>query len=366
MKKIFQIILLLLLSTAVQAQPAPQTYVLEKGFNNPWFFSQFPTGYPTEAVIQKMISLDIDVLRYQGGTSSFYGDINKPGYGNPGEIRPNFAAAHVKLAARIGAKTAYVANLHRVLAYKEDENYWIQNIVEHVKVLNPAYVELGNECPIYPEITGVTNGSFNIFNRKKNTAAVKAGVQRYVTLCGKVMAAIRAAGYDPEFGMVMDQPFHERGLIWNDAIRSSGLDYDAEIFHIYLTTRDVLTTQNMINKSLTGSQKKIWITEWGWVHGMDSQKGLSDIGKDYYNAFPLNFVTACSYDKRIVMILRHQLYGTSPYCVIRPDMVQMWVWPLLFMFLCRRRRSEGNSPGEEPVDNGPPPQPPIIPQKELN
>ncbi len=261
MKKIF-FLLFIVVSLLTKAQV--------KGYNNPWFFGNFSATnyYPSVSVLNQIKALNPKVLRFPGGNIANGYDVTKPGYGYPKETGDNYIYNQVRLSKDIGAQTAFVANLYTALVDPDNEAYWIQNIVTAVKILNPKYVELGNEIPIYSEITGVNSGNPNLFltSKAKFISTVTASAGRYVTLCQKVINAVRAAGIYPLFGVTMDQPFHDRGKTWNSTIRNWG-GYDGEIFHIYLTTRTVTTTKTSITNIIAGSNKPVWITEWGWVHG---------------------------------------------------------------------------------------------------
>lgn len=287
------------------------------GYNNPWFFNQFPGGYPDSTTISRLAATNPDVIRFPMGTGSFVYATDRSAYGAAtSDKNPNYAYAHVKLATAIGAQTAYVANLYQALIKPDSEAYWIEDIVKAVKILNPAYVELGNEFPIYPELNGgYRNGEPNIFQKKTYVANVTAAAGRYLKLCQKVMAAIRAAGYNPQFGVVMDQPLHTRGRTWNAAIRAWA-EYDAEIFHYYSRPASKDQAKAELAKICAGACRPVWITEAGWLMGDSCQKNQGEIGTPAWTAFRPNVLQA-SKELGIQMVLWHQLYGSNCYSVVK-------------------------------------------------
>lgn len=290
------------------------------GFNNPWFFNNFNDGYPPAEVVDKIKALKPQVLRFPGGSISHLADINGPGYGYPmyeGDTRTNYTPAHVRLALSVGAETSYVANLYQALTYGSDD-YWVDNIVNTVKVLNPEYIELSNELYLYEHITGVKTGDPRWFeSRTKFIASVNTAAAKYANLCQRVIQAVRAAGYSPKFGVVMDNAAHTRGRTWNATIRNWG-GYDFEVFHYYSTRRTADDIYKDLQRNFAGGTKPIAITEYWWDFGYDSTKNLADVGKPYVEAFEANFAAACARDPRVFMRLRHQLYGDNPYSVIKP------------------------------------------------
>lgn len=289
------------------------------GYNAPWLYNNFKDGYPPADLVDKILALKPDVLRFPGGSISFLFDINKPAYGYAmyeGDTRTNYAPAHVRLALSVGALTSYVANLYQAITYGNDD-YWVENIVNTVKVLNPKYIELSNELYLYEHITGVKTGDPRWWeNKAKFTASVTAAATRYADLSLRVIQAVRAAGYTPEFGVVMDNAAHTRGRVWNATIRAKG-GYDFEVFHYYSTRRTADDIYKDLQRNFTGGTKPIAITEYWWDFGFDSLKNPQDVGKSYVEAFEANMATACARDARVFMRLRHQLYGSNPYSKIK-------------------------------------------------
>lgn len=288
------------------------------GYNNPWFFNNFKSGYPPDSLVDKICQLKPDVLRFPGGTLSFLFDINRPGYGQPGSTAPNYAQAHAQLAAEVGCMTTYVANLYPAMLEPDKADYCIANIVLTVAVLKPRYIELSNELYLYEHLTGVKTGDPRWWESKsKFTASVAACATRYAELCQRVIQAVRAAGYSPEFGVIMDNAAHTRGRVWNATIRNWG-GYDFEVFHYYSTRRTADDIYKDLQRNFAGGTKPIAITEYWWDFGYDSTKNLADVGKPYVEAFEANMAAAGARDPRVFMRLRHHLYGSTPYSKLKP------------------------------------------------
>lgn len=292
---------------------------MKYGYNNPWFFNNFKDGYPPETLVAQIRALKPDILRFPGGSISHLADINKPTYGYPmyeGDTRTNYTPAHVRLALSVNAETSYVANLYQALTYGNDD-YWVQNIVSTVKILNPEYLELSNELYLYEHITGVKTGDPRWFeSRTKFITTVNTNAARYVSLCQRIIQAVRAAGYNPQFGVVMDNAAHTRGRVWNATLRTWG-GYDFEVFHYYSTRRTADDIYKDLQRNFTGGTKPIAITEYWWDFGFDGLKNPQDVGKPYVDAFEANMRSACARDARVFMLLRHQLYGSNPYAKIK-------------------------------------------------
>ncbi len=287
------------------------------GYNAPWLFNQFKSGYPDTATIAQVKALSPDIIRFPGGTSSFYYATDRPAYGYSGDTRPNYAAAHVRFCNEVKAQTSYVANLYQPMIDPASEAYWIADIVKAVKILNPAYVELGNELYLYPEINGgYRNGEPNIFQKRTFAANVTAAAIRDADLCRKVMAAVNSAGYYPQFGVVIDAPFHTRGRAWNAAIRTTSLPYHAEIFHVYTLQKTYAGLRDEIARFIAGAEHQVWVTEYWYNFGFNCDKNLGAISEPFYPNLAGWFDRAFS-ELGVDIALRHQLYGVSEYCVIR-------------------------------------------------
>lgn len=314
MKKLTAIIVMFI---AVICLSLPLCGQMLTGYNNPYFFNQFKSGYPTDSVINAIKSLNLAILRFPGGTLSFLFDINRSGYGQPGSTAQNYAYAHARLATELGVKTSYVANLYPAIVDPAKESYTIENIVATVKVLNPEYIELSNELYLYEHITGVKTGDPRWWESKSRfTASVQAAAIRYTDLCKKVMEAIREAGFQPKFGAIMDNAAHTRGKVWNAAVRAN-LTYDYEVFHYYSTRRTADDIYKDLQRNFAGGTKPIAVTEYWWDFGYDGEKNTSDYGKDYVNNFEANMEAACRRDARVFMRCRHQLAGKNNYSAIK-------------------------------------------------
>jgi hypothetical protein len=296
---------------------------MERYLNAPWLFNNFKSSgyYVPQTIVDEIKALNINGLRFMGGTLGNYYDSLKPGYGyEQTQATENYLSRLSYLLSQLpNTKVSFVVNVYQALM-GGDVNYWIDNMLNVLtKIPQIAYCEIGNEINISGEYMGVGDKPRLFQSTTKFNAIVAGKANNYLQIADKFVDAIRAHNPDIKIGLPMGnyEKVNARNKEWNRVLRTY-TKHDLEIFHIYLKTKTFMDTKSEINRSIGGAKKPVIITEWSWEHGNSDTnvKNTSDIGQSYYKNFFVDFPQACQ-QLNVQMICRHQLAGDNVYSIIK-------------------------------------------------
>jgi hypothetical protein len=294
---------------------------MKQGYNAPWFFNNFrSSNYYVPALISEQIRLlKPEVLRFMGGTLGNYYDSKKPGYGfETTQAIENYLSRLSYLMSQLpDTKISFVANVYQPLM-TGNMNYWLDNMMGVLtKLPQIAYVELGNEINIDGKYMECGDKPRLFQSLTKFNAHVAGRAQRYLDICDMFVNAVKEYDSQIKVGLPMGnyENNNPRSKEWNRVLRTY-TKHDAEIFHIYLTTKQYMETKYEVDRILVGAKKPVWVTEWSWSHGMDGDKNLGDVGTLPYKYFFKDFPDICKI-KGVELITRHQLYGDNIYSLIK-------------------------------------------------
>ncbi len=295
---------------------------MKSGVNCPNVFNQFRNGnyYVPNSIASSIKSLQAEVLRYPGGSLANFSNTFDGGYGH-GEAgaKDNFISRFAYLLNQLdNPQVSYVANVYEPLLDATKIQLHIDSTLNALKKLPQiAYIEIGNEINISGDFMQVGDKPKFFESKSSYLSKVNLKAQKYIEVADRFIRAIRAEYPQVKIGL----PFANyelntlRSGEWNRTLRTYK-NYDAEIYHIYLTTRTYLDTEYETKRIIGKATKPVWVTEWSWSHGMDGTKNLGDVNTLYYKYFFTDFPKIC--DKLgVEMICQHQLLGSNVYSKIK-------------------------------------------------